>query len=124
MAIKRKSQLTKLKVIELKEIIRKYNLGNVNGKKKELIERIGNHPRFKEIKNSIIIPQRVRAAPSEKQIKNRQNFQKMVFGKHKKIHLKKEEITIKELPTLNLSPFIQIREIRRRPPAFHRLRTP
>ena len=128
MSIKRKSQLKKLKVDELKEIIRKYTLGNVNGKKEELIERIGNHQRFKEIKKNIIIPERIRKSPSESQIKNRQNFQKMVFEKHKKIHLKKEDIKIKKLPTLNESPFIQIREIirrpRTRPPAYYRPRTP
>jgi hypothetical protein len=106
--VSRKSQLKKLKVDELKEIIRANNLGSVSGKKDELLERIGNHERFNEIKGSITIPQRTRAPPTEKQIAHRKKFQKMVFEKHNKINIKKEGIIIKRMAD---TPYIKIKEI-------------
>ena len=111
--VNRKSQLKKLKVNELKEIIKTNKLGNVSGKKKgELIEQIGTHQKFKEIKSNITIPKRTRKPPSKKQIKARQNFQKMVFERHNKIHMKKEGlgISIKEL-----APKPEIKEITKKP---------
>jgi hypothetical protein len=133
MPLTRKSQLKKLKVSELKTIIKDNQLGSVAGKKQDLVDRIGNAPNFKTIKSTINIPVRVRAPPSAKQIKVRQNFQKMVFEKHNKIKLKNEGVSIRELES---RPDIQIKEItkkrkkkktkraRKGPPGFKRPRTP
>ena len=91
-----KAGLKKLRVKELKALIRKYNIGRLGGSKTELVDRVRNSNKYNIIKLVEKIPERVKRVFSNKQLEAQSKFKIRLrdknFGKLTKI----ENVEIQE----------------------------
>ena len=92
MAIKSVSNLRKFNTTELKNIMRKYKIKGLSGKKEQLVQSIRNNKQWNEIKQTLNIPVRKKRKFSPKQLAAQQAFKNRVQNKNKKKTIVKLEL--------------------------------
>ena len=89
--------MKKLRVNELKALIRKYKIGKVGGRKSELIDRIANSIHWNDIKTNESIPERKKRVFSKKQIEAQEKFANKNRKKIKVFDIPDSDITMEDI---------------------------
>ena len=97
-----KSQLKKLKVKELKDIMRQHKIRGLSGLKNQLLSRILDNPNCDEICQGLSLPERKKKIFSEKQIINQQRFASI----HRKVDTIAENRDIRVEEIVGVAPSV------------------